>query len=113
MRRERRTTTKSKPIAGRPSPCSSPRTAATTTRADSQDEAANFGDTANLGALGCLRVEAGTGLNAPIWREDKVRRAVLASLVRLGLRPRLRRGVGWEVDFTSRLLEAFAHLSKA
>src|SRR5437870_12654294 len=34
MRREQRTTTKSNPIAGRPSPCSSPRTVATTTRAD-------------------------------------------------------------------------------
>src|SRR6185312_11585405 len=34
MRREHRTTTKSNPIAGRPSPCSSPRTAATTARAD-------------------------------------------------------------------------------
>jgi putative transposase len=38
MRREQRTTTKSNPIAGRPSPCSSPRTVATTTRADSLDE---------------------------------------------------------------------------
>src|SRR5213080_3152080 len=35
MRREQRTTTKSNPIAGRPSPCSSPRTVATTTRTDS------------------------------------------------------------------------------
>src|ERR1700739_3983278 len=35
MRREQRTTTKSNPIAGRPSRCSSPRTVATTTRADS------------------------------------------------------------------------------
>src|SRR5437868_7227995 len=34
MRREQRTTTKSNPIAGRPSPCSSPRTVATTTWAD-------------------------------------------------------------------------------
>src|SRR3954447_14774440 len=38
MRREQRTTTKSNPIAGRPSPCSSPRTVATTRRADSLDE---------------------------------------------------------------------------
>src|SRR2546430_4061021 len=35
MRREQRTTTKSNPNAGRPSRCSSPRTVATTTRADS------------------------------------------------------------------------------
>src|ERR1700739_3768130 len=35
MRREERTTTKSNPIAGRLSRCSSPRTVATTTRADS------------------------------------------------------------------------------
>src|SRR5437588_3325629 len=35
MRREQRTTTKSNPMAGRLSPCSSPRTVATTTRADS------------------------------------------------------------------------------
>src|SRR5216117_3700941 len=35
MRREQRTTTKSNPIAGRLSPCSSPRTVATTTWADS------------------------------------------------------------------------------
>src|SRR6266567_7359545 len=34
MRREQRTTTKSNPIAGRPSPCSSPRTVATTAWAD-------------------------------------------------------------------------------
>src|SRR5689334_13171468 len=34
MRREQRTTRKSNPIAGRPSPCSSQRTAATTTWAD-------------------------------------------------------------------------------
>src|SRR6266540_4883146 len=34
MSREQRTTTKSNPIAGRPSPCSSPRTVATTARAD-------------------------------------------------------------------------------
>src|SRR3954464_10759684 len=38
MRREQRTTSKSNPIAGRPSPCSSPRTVATTTRADSLEQ---------------------------------------------------------------------------
>src|SRR5215203_1605137 len=35
MRQEQRTTTKSNTIASRPSPCSSPRKVATTTRADS------------------------------------------------------------------------------
>src|SRR5439155_22707747 len=38
MRREQRTTTKSNPTAGQPTPCSSPRTVATATRADSLDE---------------------------------------------------------------------------
>src|SRR5206468_7119760 len=43
----------------------------------------------------------------------KARRAVLAALVRLGSWPRLHRGVGREVNFPSRLLEALAHLRHA
>src|SRR4051812_31677282 len=84
MRREQRTTTKSNPIAGRPSPCSSPHTVATTTRADS------------------LEVEKDSFLQplfrVPIWLEEYHMEEPRQPLIQFEPVPLRHRNDGWTVE---------------